>query len=62
MGASAEDKRRDFVRQEKDRFQRILQQAGLIVKQHQYFTGQEASLLMHFEVIRAMRRAGVEDL
>lgn len=52
----AEDKSRPFVKQEKDRFREILQHAGLPTHERCYFAGQHPSLLMHFQVIEAMKR------
>ena len=51
-----DDSRRPWVRQEKDRFKSLLESNGLAVQEHKYFDGVEPTLLMHFEVIQAMRR------
>lgn len=53
----AEDKRRPFVWQEKERFKSALQKAGVKVHEQQYFNMQSVTLLMHFEAIEAMQRA-----
>ena len=51
-----DDSRRPWVRQEKERFKALLESNGLAVQEHKYFDGVEPTLLMHFEVIQAMRR------
>lgn len=51
-----DDSRRPWVEQEKERFRILLESNSLPVQEHRYFTGVEPTLLMHFEVIPAMRR------
>ncbi|KAL3161050.1 hypothetical protein ABBQ38_009433 [Trebouxia sp. C0009 RCD-2024] len=51
-----DDSRRPWVRLEKERFKSLLEINGLSVQEHKYFDGAEPTLLMHFEVIQAMRR------
>lgn len=51
----ADDARRPWVGQEKERFKALLKGNGLPVQEHRYFDGVEPSLLMHFEVIQAMQ-------
>ncbi|KAK9817136.1 hypothetical protein WJX72_010060 [[Myrmecia] bisecta] len=50
-----DDARRPWIPQEKNMFVRLLDSSGVLVVEHKYFKGQEPSLLMHFEVIDAMR-------
>lgn len=52
----SDDSRRPWVRLEKERFKSLLEINGLSVQEHKYFDGAEPTLLMHFEVIQAMRR------
>lgn len=52
----SDDSRRPWVRLEKERFKSLLEINGLPVQEYEYFGGVEPTLLMHFEVIQAMRR------
>lgn len=54
----ADDPRRPWVGQEKERFKRLLRNNGLPVHEHRYFDGDEPTLLMHFQAIEAMQRLG----
>ena len=53
----ADDERRPWVRQEKERFKALLLDQHLPVHEHKYFDGEEPTLLMHFEAIEAMQRS-----
>lgn len=50
-----EDRRRPWIRQEKDRAVELLRAAGVMVEEHSYFEGKSPSLRQHFEIINAMK-------